>query len=257
MVPIHIKNDDGSIIEAVAAVLVDATTGLPYDASGGGGGGGAVTIADGANVAQGTTTDTAWSGSGAGTLIALTKALWTKLGAIVTALGSPFQAGGSIGNTAFGVSSLPQTTTKVLVTPTVTAATYAANKVIGGIMTFANALPGTPFSALLESITLRFKGSLQTGGFYVAIFDTSPSGTFTDTNTAAIASGDTAYLLGIYHLTTGVSVLGTHTVYNMDGIAKAIQGQSSSLFVVVVPDATTAALGSTSDMSISLGTLWG
>ena len=155
------------------------------------------------------------------------------------------------------VNSLPQATTKVLVTPTVTAATYAANKVIGGIMTFANILPGTPFSAILESITLRFKGSLQTVGFYVAIFDTSPGGTFTDTNTAAIALGDTAYLVGIYHLTTGVSVLGTHTIFNMDGIAKAIQGASANLYVVVVPDATTAALGSTSDMSISLGTLWG
>lgn len=46
---------------------------------GGGGGGGAVTIADGANVAQGTTTDAAYSGSGAGTEIALLKKLVAQL----------------------------------------------------------------------------------------------------------------------------------------------------------------------------------
>ena len=41
---------------------------------GGGGGGGAVTVADGADVAEGTTTDPAWV-SGAGTTIALLKTL--------------------------------------------------------------------------------------------------------------------------------------------------------------------------------------
>ena len=43
-------------------------------------GGDAVTIADGANVAQGTTTDAAWSGSGAGTIIAILKAIWATAG---------------------------------------------------------------------------------------------------------------------------------------------------------------------------------
>ena len=40
----------------------------------GGGGGGAVTVADGADVAEGTTTDSAWAG-GSGTVIALLKAV--------------------------------------------------------------------------------------------------------------------------------------------------------------------------------------
>ena len=209
-------------------------------------------------ITTGTGSPSGWAGAGGGSSGALAAGtnIIGKVGIDQTTPGTTNKV--SIGTDGtVGVTALPQATTKVLVTPTVTAATYAANKVIGGIMTFANVLPGTPFSAILESITLRFKGSLQTVGFYVAIFDTSPSGTFTDTNTAAIASGDTAYLVGIYHLQTPVSVLGTHTIFNMDGIAKAIQGASANLYVVVVPDATTAALGSTSDMSISLGTLWG
>lgn len=51
----------------------------------GSGGGGAVTIADGADVAQGTTTDTAWS-SGAGTEIALLKAQIAQLQSIVSTI---------------------------------------------------------------------------------------------------------------------------------------------------------------------------
>lgn len=148
--------------------------------------------------------------------------------------------------------------TSVTVTPTVTAGTYATSKVIGGIMTFSSILPATPFGGVLNSITLRFKGSVQTVGFSVAIFTTSPSGTFTDTNTAAIASGDTALLLGVYLLNAPSSVLGTHTIYNLDGIGKAIQGASANLFAVVVPTSgTTASLGSTTDMSLQLGALWG
>ena len=60
-------------------------------------GGSAVSIADGADVAQGAKADVAWV-SGDGTVIAILKK-------IVSVLASPFQAGGSIGNTAFGVNN--------------------------------------------------------------------------------------------------------------------------------------------------------
>lgn len=65
--------------------------------SGSGGGGGAVTIADGAAVNLGSLADAAWSGSGNGTLTSINKAIYARLG-------TPFQTGGSIGNTAFGIS---------------------------------------------------------------------------------------------------------------------------------------------------------
>ena len=142
--------------------------------------------------------------------------------------------------------------------PTVTAATYAASVCMGGIITFTGVLPNiATFSALLESITVSFKGSVQTVGFWVAVFYASPAGTFTDHSTAAIAANDTTLLLGLYHLTTPSSVLGTHTMYNLDGIGKAIAGTSTSLFVVIVPDGTTTSLGSTSDLRVELGLLWG
>ena len=156
------------------------------------------------------------------------------------------------------VNALPTTTVRVVVTPTVQAISYGANKVMGGILAFASLLPAaSPYAALLESITLKFKGSVQTVGFYVSLFSASPSGTFTDNTTAAIGATDSALLLGVYHLTGPVSVLGTHTIFNLDGVAKAINGSSSALYAVVTPDAATGALGSASDMSLEIAVIGG
>jgi hypothetical protein len=71
-----------------------------------GGGGGAVTIADGADVTQGALADAASSAGGAGSLSAKLRLMTTQLGTINTTLGSPFQAGGSIGNTTFAVTNV-------------------------------------------------------------------------------------------------------------------------------------------------------
>lgn len=107
---------------------------------GGGGGGGAITVANGADTAEGSTTDTAYAGSGAASVISLLKGIYSNggggggggavtaasgayalgsivdigtgaspgantvnghLASLITALGTPFQAGGSIGNTSF------------------------------------------------------------------------------------------------------------------------------------------------------------
>lgn len=164
--------------------------------------------------------------------------------------------GAPIGSVA--ISELPQGVYEVSVTPTVTAGTYAANVVMGGIMTFPLILTANAeYGGILESIAVKFKGSVQTAAINVAIFTATPAGTFTNGSTAAIASADSALLLGIYQLTAASSVLGTHTIYNLDGIAKALVGTTTSLFVVVVPSATTAALASTSDMIVTLGILGG
>lgn len=73
-------------INATAAVVV-----TPISASGGGGGGGAITVADGADVAQGTTTDAA----GASTTIGQLKAILAKL-ATVGIVGQASTAGDSV-----------------------------------------------------------------------------------------------------------------------------------------------------------------
>lgn len=77
-------------------------TGAGGGAAGGGGGGGAVTIADGADVTQGALADAACAtDNGACTEQSLIKRANQRLTVLNTTLGSPFQAGGSIGNTSF------------------------------------------------------------------------------------------------------------------------------------------------------------
>ena len=215
----------------------------------------ASTFVDGSDVTQGTKADAAWTGSiGSYSVVSVLKGIFNQLVLLVSGVASSIPAGSSVIGKV-GIDATAPGTAPVTVTPTVTAATYAANKVIGGIMAFVGIFPASNFVGVLESITLKFKGSVQTVGFWVAIFDQSPLGTYTDTNTAAINVADTAHLLGIYHLTVPVSVLGTHTIYNLDGLAAAKIGLTATAYVVVVPDATTAALGSTSDMSVTLACL--
>lgn len=104
---------------------VSATNPLPITSSGGGGG--AVTIADGADVAEGAVADAASAAGGVGTVSAKLRLMTTQLGTINTTLGSPFQASGSIGNTAF-IATAP-----IGITPTdrtVTSATGSSQTVM-------------------------------------------------------------------------------------------------------------------------------
>jgi hypothetical protein len=95
----------------VAAITASSTTTLYVETGlgtppgsmagggGGGGGGGAITVADGADVAQGATTDAACAGDNTSgcTIEARLQRLAQRLTTINTTLNSPFQAGGSVG----------------------------------------------------------------------------------------------------------------------------------------------------------------
>lgn len=94
----------GGIANVAAPTFTEAKPGyLSFDLNGnlrvissGGGGGGAVTIADGADVAEGATTDAASTAGGIGTVSSKLRLMTTQLGTINTTLGSPFQAGGAL-----------------------------------------------------------------------------------------------------------------------------------------------------------------
>lgn len=114
----------------IAAILASGTatiTATPgtgtlagISGAGSGGGGGAVTVADGADVTQGTTTDAACAtDNGTCTVVALVKRLIQRVTTAITALGSPFQAGGSIGNTSFGNRPIGSASSADGITPVV------------------------------------------------------------------------------------------------------------------------------------------
>ncbi len=71
-----------------AVVVVDPSTGNPVSFSGGGGGGGAVTIADGADAAQGAVSDAAVTAGAAGTLSAKLRSVSRDIGAVSTGQGA-------------------------------------------------------------------------------------------------------------------------------------------------------------------------
>lgn len=85
-----------SAANAALKVPCDSTNPLAVTVAGGTD---AVTIADGADVTQGTTTDAACAtDNGTCTVEAVLKRIAQRVTSLITALGTPFQAGGSIGN---------------------------------------------------------------------------------------------------------------------------------------------------------------
>ncbi len=145
--------------------------------------------------------------------------------------------------------------TSVEVVPTVTAGAYSSGTVIGGIIPFPNVLP-FDFNGTLKSLTLKFKGTVQTVEFDVALFTSSPAGTYADNGAPTFTAADAALLLGVYKMTANVSSLGTMTVYNLDNIQKKINGASTSLYAVVTAKSAPVNPASTSDMSLQLGVAW-
>jgi hypothetical protein len=173
----------------------------------------------------------------------------------------------NVNGSALSAASAPvtqaPTSFRVAVTPTVTASAYTAGNVLGGIMTFASALLATPaasptkWSAVLESINVKFKATAVTGTINVGVFTASPAGgTYTDKTAPTWNLADTAKLVGIYPLTAPLSTLGTMTTYNLDGIGAAIDGASTSLFVVMTV-AGTPTPATTTDVIVELGVLQG
>lgn len=149
------------------------------------------------------------------------------------------------------------TTMAVAVVPTVTASAYTAGNIMGGIITFAAALDAVRFAGILESIAVKFKGAAVTGNMQLTLFKASPSnGTYGDKTAGTWNAADMANLLGTYQLTAPLSSLGTMTVYNLDGIGKAILGTTQSLFGILTVSGTPTP-ASTTDLTVELGILPG
>jgi hypothetical protein len=151
-----------SVTGALCVIGQTATCSL-QSSGGGGGGGGAVTAASGA-FALGSIVDLGTGASpGANTVNGYLKT-------IDTTLGSPFQAGGSIGNTAFGITgTLPAFAS----TPTVNAAESGTwnvglstgSNAIGSITNASFGITGTlPAFASTPTVNAAQSGAWNTGG---------------------------------------------------------------------------------------------
>ncbi|PUE09002.1 hypothetical protein B9Z51_08700 [Limnohabitans sp. T6-5] len=163
----------------------------------------------------------------------------------------------SIGNQVHGASNAVHVggTSQVQVVPTVTSASaYAAGNIVGGLLTFANAVQGTVLSGVLESVTLAIK-STQTASFKLYLLSAAPATTFTDKTAPAIGTLDAAKLLDVVTLSGADSGLGANTtLYVADNIGKSLVLAGTSLFGVLVTTGTPT-FTTTSDVIVTVSVL--
>ena len=139
-------------------------------------------------------------------------------------------------------------TKRVCVTPTVTNGTYGANVVVGGLLTFSNLFTSTG-SGAIQSVSVNFT-TAQTVGFTLFPFAGSPTNasTWTDHSAAAISGSADIFLTSPpISLTASNSSLGTMTNYSISGLGQSYSTGGTSGYFILVPNATTASLGATSN----------
>lgn len=282
---------------STTTLVVSVGQGSPSAAGGGssgGGGGGAVTIANGADVAEGSTTDAACgTDNGTCTVGAVLKRIAQRITSLITALGSPFQAGGSIGNTTFAatqgtaanlnatvvgtgtfVVQAAATATEVHVgevggniipitnAMTTTNATITTGQSIGGIQTLANAvrvsgaLGASGTSGIIQSLTVTFTDAVGAGPLDVYFYNaTVTTGSNCQNATAfVLQNGDRDKVLGIAHV-TDFTASNTAAVAQANNLAIPFGlASSTSLFACVVGRASFAITG-TANASLKVNVL--
>lgn len=191
-------------------VVLEGGSGLGNDTGGGGGGsgggGGAITIASGAvasgayssgsiasgafasgsigsgaMVDLGAIADAAATAGSTGTLSAKMRLMTTQLGTLNTTLGTPFQAGGSIGNTTFAATQ---------------ATAASLNATVVGTGTFAVQLTGATNNINNISGTISLPTGAGTAANQTAINNSLSVNTLTAAHTCSIAGYSVASCLG-------------------------------------------------------------
>src|SRR5258706_12139554 len=183
----------GLVAGNLAFGAMDTTGAICTAASGGGG---AVTIANGADVAEGSTTDAASTAGGAGTVSAKLRLMTTQLGTINTTLGTPFQAGASIANTTFGATQATAANLNATVVGTGTFAVQATTQ--GAVNITLTDCSGT--IAAGAAAQNSFTAASTRHGFTIANIDTTEVLWMSFTTTAA------ASRTGSYPLSSATAV---------------------------------------------------
>lgn len=135
----------------------------------------------------------------------------------------------------------------------VTVALYAAGNVMGGLLTFPNALRPATLSGTLMSLKMRDKVSARSDTRVLYLFSANPtSSTFTDKAAPSIHVNDLDKLIGRYEFDAPKSELGTMSFYGKSGIGAVISAPATTLYGVLVTLGAPSP-GSTSDIALSLG----
>lgn len=196
--------------------------------------------------------------------LAVTGSFWQTTQPVSLATNTPIIAAGSASIGTVGLNAGTNTVGQVngngsfvKVTPTVTSSSYTAGFIVGGILTFANALPAS-FNGVIQTVLITFKGSIQTGEYDLILFSASPSnGTYADHTAGTYNAADMALVVHAIAVETFFSDMGTSTIYMAMGLGAQVIGTSTSLYgLLYAKNGSTNNFASTSEVSISLGVLW-
>lgn len=214
--------------------------------SGGAGGGGAVTAVSGAFAAGAITDIGTGSSPGANTTNGILKAL-------LTALGSPLQAGGSVVCSGCSGSGSSGTQTSLSATPTISTSAYSAGYDLGGLLTLTS-FTGASGADTVQSIVITSK-SAQTPPLDVVIFSANPSSTtFTDHAALSLATADAAKVAAVVHISDWTS-LGTPAEGQAQSIAVPVKLASGTTGYATIVSQGTPTFASTSDVSITFNVI--
>lgn len=203
-------------------------------------GGGAVTIADGADVAEGATTDAASVAGGIGTVSAKLRLMTTQLGTINTTLGSPLQAGGTVVVTGVATAANQTTmaTNQTVVQTPVAPATATATK---------GELIGCQYNSTNLAFTNGQQGQIgcdQRGGLYVQDGQAIASVSVTSATTLFTVADTSGYgSISVQVTSAGSASTITYEV-NEDGINWfAVNGYSPTSNTTAAQSSTSTAVG--------------
>jgi hypothetical protein len=243
--------DASSHVYAISLAGICIVSATPiYAAGGGGGGGGAVTVANGADVAEGSTTDAAAVPGGAGSLSAKLRTLTAQMPAT---LGQKASAASLAVAIASDQTIIPvNTPVSKIVTqaPTITAAAYAAGNCIGGLLTFAGMTRANDITGIVQQAGVFCK-STQSGAVDLILFGANPTAsTLTDKAPLSIAAIDFDKVLGVAHITDWTS-LGTPSFAQALGLAMPFKPASGTTTIYgVLVARSTPTFASTSDVEV-------
>lgn len=162
-----------------------------------------------------------------------------RITSLITALGSPFQAGGSIGNTGFASTS---TITGPTSTPTISTSAYSTGMVLGGIQSFTS----QPNSGTIANAHVQFASGTFSGSVDLELFSASPTGGGTSDHAAyALTATDTGKKIGELHLndctSDGGALVSCQNLYQSQFYGPLPAAGTTIFFVAVVRGAPTFA----------------
>jgi len=243
--------------------------------SGGGGGGGAVTIADGADVAEGAKADAQNTNPAtSGSVISWLKGVIFLLQNQAFLVKQPTPANlnatvvqGNAANLAATVvqatagnlnatvvGSIGGYTTVIKDTTVVTAASYSAGNAVGGKRTIAAALGVTTFTGVLESITILDRSNSK-AGMTLFIFDADPvAATITDKTAFVFSTDDLKVIAQINIAASDYVTTNSKAIAQKTGLGIALKAASATLYAALVTTGTPT-FAATTDVQLEYGIL--